>query len=269
MARNLLKSKEHGMNNITLNRNKKPLKLRNAVLLTIGIMLLLPAITDWCTGSIISSEWAAANTAVLNSFYGGVTFCITLYVCYRTNVIEFNVKNIKALYNKKAIILICLVLEYCVTDIFIRILAILPLDSLWNAYDAKFESINDYNWLSFLTLVILVPMAEEMLFRGILYNSIKAGRSACKAAVVSSLLFSLAHFNVLQCGTTFICGIVYCIIYEKYNSLAIVIFMHMSNNLLAYFQISSFKNSTVEAYIIIAVLEAIITSVILYRIIKH
>lgn len=76
MARNLLKSKEHGMNNITLNRNKKPLKLRNAVLLTIGIMLLLPAITDWCTGSIISSEWAEANSAILNSFYGGVTFVL-------------------------------------------------------------------------------------------------------------------------------------------------------------------------------------------------
>ncbi|MDB5170782.1 MAG: rane protein of unknown function [Candidatus Saccharibacteria bacterium] len=47
--------------------------------------------------------------------------------------------------------------------------------------------------LTFLALVVLPPIAEEILFRGFIYSSLKKGLPIAGAVVVTSGLFAIAH----------------------------------------------------------------------------
>lgn len=60
--------------------------------------------------------------------------------------------------------------------------------------------VSDKLWLNILNfkigVAILVPFAEEIFFRGLIFRYIRQERSFIFSAVLSSLLFSLMHFNL-------------------------------------------------------------------------
>lgn len=90
-------------------------------------------------------------------------------------------------------------------------------------------------WSSVLSValfgVMLAPAAEELLFRGLVFQRMAWKWSPLKGAILSSLIFGFFHSNVL--GTTFF-GIMMCLLYARFGSLWIPIFAHMFNNLLAF-----------------------------------
>jgi membrane protease YdiL (CAAX protease family) len=47
--------------------------------------------------------------------------------------------------------------------------------------------------VTFISLVILPPVAEEIMFRGFLYSSLKKGVKAIPTALITSVLFASAH----------------------------------------------------------------------------
>lgn len=96
--------------------------------------------------------------------------------------------------------------------------------------------------LTFLSLVILPPIAEEIIFRGFLFTSLRAKYRFHSAAVATSLLFGAAH---LQFGAdapllwmaaldTFILSYVLCFLREKTGSLWAPILLHALKNLIAF-----------------------------------
>lgn len=76
--------------------------------------------------------------------------------------------------------------------------------------------------LSVLT-VIIAPVLEEFVFRHIIYGgtSKKVGKIA--AAIISSLLFTVLHYNLAGVVAFFAVGIYNCYLYEKYGYRAAVI----------------------------------------------
>lgn len=86
--------------------------------------------------------------------------------------------------------------------------------------------------LEIISSIILAPVAEELLFRGIIFNKLNIKMNFVYAMIISSLLFSLFHgFGRLL--TTFLCGLILCVIYLKTDNILIPIFIHISNNLIA------------------------------------
>ncbi len=83
-----------------------------------------------------------------------------------------------------------------------------------------------------LTLVVLVPIFEEILFRGIIFNTLKKEIRLIPSIFISALIFSLAHGNMLQGIYTFILGILLAGIYTKLNSIFAPILIHLIYNLL-------------------------------------
>lgn len=84
--------------------------------------------------------------------------------------------------------------------------------------------------LLFLAVVIIGPIAEEILFRGILFTRWSRVYGPARAAFYSSLLFGVLHANAIG---LFFAGWVLCMVYMYTRSLWIPIAIHILNNFLA------------------------------------
>ncbi|CQR46045.1 CAAX amino terminal protease self-immunity [Paraliobacillus sp. PM-2] len=92
--------------------------------------------------------------------------------------------------------------------------------------------VNIYNFmLSVIVSVFLAPVAEELLFRGVLINRLGLDIGVGKAVLVSSILFSLVHLNIGFVGH-FIGGLIYGMVYVKTKKLIVPIGLHALHNLL-------------------------------------
>lgn len=94
------------------------------------------------------------------------------------------------------------------------------------------------SWLSFIvTLVfagILIPISEELFFRGALFGWFRAHYNFPVALVVSSALFGLAHFDsIAVVASTLILGVANAWLLEKTKTLWVPILMHMTTNTVA------------------------------------
>jgi len=81
--------------------------------------------------------------------------------------------------------------------------------------------------------VILAPIFEELVFRGLLLNTFKNWCGAYWAAVISSVIFSSVHYYDIQgLFGIFIFGLVMCWLYQKTHSLIPGILCHALYNLM-------------------------------------
>ena len=86
---------------------------------------------------------------------------------------------------------------------------------------------NFYEFLTvFIMVVIVAPVIEEILFRGLIYRVFKGLVGPFIAAFISSILFSFVHINLLSFPYLFIFGIVLCTYYEKENTIVTPILIH-------------------------------------------
>lgn len=93
----------------------------------------------------------------------------------------------------------------------------------------------------FITLVILAPIAEEIVVRGFLFGGLRSRLAFTAAALIASLLFAVAHLGMAKEGLlwpaaidTFILSLVLCYLREKTGSLWPSIGVHMLKNALAF-----------------------------------
>ena len=79
--------------------------------------------------------------------------------------------------------------------------------------------------------VLIAPVAEEVLFRGVLYTAIKQNGFPRAACWVTSLLFAAMHFNAMSFVPLAVFSLVLICIYEKTGSLLASITAHSLFNL--------------------------------------
>lgn len=98
-----------------------------------------------------------------------------------------------------------------------------------------FEMMLDYKVAGFITVCIIAPFFEEILFRGILLRGLlQQGTSPAIAVLLSSFLFGIAHLNPWQFMGAGILGIVFGFVYYRTKSLWICIFLHALNNTISF-----------------------------------
>ncbi len=102
-------------------------------------------------------------------------------------------------------------------------------------YDAVYESIMNKPVLMIIILnCAIYPIAEELLFRGLIYRLLLRRRfKMFSAAFISSVLFGLYHGNVVQFVYAFIMGILFSFLLELSGNLVIPVISHIANNVLA------------------------------------
>jgi membrane protease YdiL (CAAX protease family) len=96
-------------------------------------------------------------------------------------------------------------------------------------------------WLLFIMLVVLPPIAEEILFRGFIYTSLRPKMNKVIAAIITSLLFALPHLFESNSGIlwiagcdTFILSMVLVYVREKTDKLWASMLIHALKNFIAF-----------------------------------
>lgn len=91
-----------------------------------------------------------------------------------------------------------------------------------------------FTWIGAIGMVILggiaVPIAEEILFRGVVYKWMRRSWGLWPGILVSSFLFGIVHIDPSVAGAAFFLGIILALIYEYSRSLWSAILVHAINN---------------------------------------
>ena len=88
--------------------------------------------------------------------------------------------------------------------------------------------------LGMFMVVVMAPVFEEMLFRGIIQGGASREYGPMKAILVASAIFGLVHLVPQQVVNAFFCGIIMGYVYYRTGSLIPVIIIHLLNNAIAY-----------------------------------
>lgn len=146
------------------------------------------------------------------------------------------------------------------------LLSLLPLDNILGSYETVENDVYGATWiLVVIRAVIVTPVVEELVFRGLVFRRMKEYTSFWPAAIISSLLFGLYHMNLVQGIYAFLFGIILCLLYERYGHLAAAIVIHFGANLLSVIlQYANISYPALWVYIVVMV-AAVIVSVAIYR----
>lgn len=108
---------------------------------------------------------------------------------------------------------------------------------VYQVQDTGFDHLSRYYEyiLAFITLVIVAPVVEEILFRGFLYGKLKRFLPIWVAIVITSVLFGLFHGSWALAIDTFSLSVVLCLLREITGSLWASILLHMTKNGIAFY----------------------------------
>ncbi|MBE6588299.1 MAG: CPBP family intramembrane metalloprotease [Ruminococcaceae bacterium] len=85
-------------------------------------------------------------------------------------------------------------------------------------------------WIQFLNVAFLTGIVEEVVFRGLIYRTLKGVMPTSLAVFLSAVIFGIAHMNPEQFFYTTLLGVLLALAYERKGSLIAPILIHMSFN---------------------------------------
>ena len=77
---------------------------------------------------------------------------------------------------------------------------------------------------------LIAPVAEELVFRGLIFKRVRTYSNFVTAAFVASIIFGIYHGNVVQGIYAFIVGFLMCFVYERFRNIWAPILFHCSAN---------------------------------------
>jgi membrane protease YdiL (CAAX protease family) len=85
--------------------------------------------------------------------------------------------------------------------------------------------------VTLLGSIVFAPLFEELIFRGLLYGTLRTRLAWPLAATTSGLVFALAHgYGVIGFLSVFLSGVLWAWVYERTGSLLPSILAHVANN---------------------------------------
>ncbi len=80
--------------------------------------------------------------------------------------------------------------------------------------------------LDFISATIIITLAEELVFRGVIFGELINRFHPIIAAVMSSLLFGILHGISVHIGYAFFCGVILCLVYYYSGSIWVSFLVH-------------------------------------------
>ena len=184
----------------------------------------------------------------MTSIVTGIFTILALWLIFRKN---WKVDTLWSMRNIPSTTwVLCIVLGL---SLFLSLNLIFNISGLFELFPNDTEPhsrrMGHYPLLELLSVVILTPIVEEIIFRGaILRKFLKANVNAHCSILIQALLFAAIHFGILTGLFALICGIVLGYIYVKFDSIWPVVIAHMSVNLTGV--ILSILASSTQPYVV-------------------
>ena len=99
----------------------------------------------------------------------------------------------------------------------------------FNAYVAGVDRI-----IAFITLVVLAPITEELIFRGFLYGKLRTRLGVVVSTLITSLVFAILHFQWNVGVNVFALSVVLCALREVTGTIYAGMLTHMIKNGVAF-----------------------------------
>ncbi len=113
------------------------------------------------------------------------------------------------------------------------LLSLIPFPEwAWEVYrESVGEPLSQTDFVTVASVVLMAPILEEILFRGILMKQLSRFMPSVLALFLSAALFGLAHWNLIQSTYAFLCGALMGFIYLRYRSIASSMLFHFGFNI--------------------------------------
>ncbi len=123
------------------------------------------------------------------------------------------------------------------TAILMVMQAVLPGIDWSQSQDVGFDNLltNADFLMAFISLVVVAPIAEEIIFRGWLYGKMRAKMPALPAMLLVSILFGLVHGQWNVGVTVFVMSLAMCTLRELTGTIWGGILIHIIKNGLAFY----------------------------------
>ena len=198
-----------------------------------------------------TNTWMTEHAAILTS----IALVITIPILYLYFKHDYAIRS-DEIFKKPKWILIFAALAITCSHGLSLLLSLFLNTGLANGYDTVETAIYSSSIILLIVRgVILAPVCEELLFRGLVFRRMKEYTSFWPAAIVSSLIFAVYHMNVIQGIFAFVFGLVLCFVYHRFQNLIASMITHAVGNLLSVIlTLTAFQYpSPVLYYIIMAV----------------
>lgn len=116
-----------------------------------------------------------------------------------------------------------------------QLISLLSITEISQSYSQTRDALFSGSFaVSVLILGVLVPVAEELLFRGLVYTKLKELCKPKTAIFLSALLFGIYHFNLPQFLYAALIGLVLAFVYDRMKSILAPVILHGTANLFVY-----------------------------------
>jgi membrane protease YdiL (CAAX protease family) len=139
--------------------------------------------------------------------------------------------------NIPAVLISLVALQFFMNEITVNVDKVLPPPGWFmELFNRLFES--DFGiWGGIVRVVVLAPVVEELIFRGVIFSGFQKNYSPFWAIFLSALLFALFHLNPWQLGPTFLLGLLLGLVRLRTGSLLAAILTHALHNGMIFFTV--------------------------------
>lgn len=133
--------------------------------------------------------------------------------------------------------LVYVALYFCVLVVVMIVFQMLFPDLAGEEQSVGYSKTGNDFWqlsLIFFALVIVAPVAEELIMRGLLFGRLRSKIPFWPTTIMVSLLFALAHGQINVGIDVFILSLFLCYVREKSGAIYAPILMHSIKNLLGF-----------------------------------
>lgn len=134
-------------------------------------------------------------------------------------------------YHFLLILLVGLAAQFCISGILSVIETLSP--EVMREYEELMEmsGLTETTWLSVLSTVLLAPVCEELVCRGLVFRLAgKVSKSFWVANVLQALAFGILHGNLIQGSYAFALGLVLGLLYRRFQDIRLCMLLHAAMN---------------------------------------
>lgn len=201
------------------------------------IILLFAYFMQWISaqdgGLLLLTEWFRENSMTVSGVVKGLSLVAGAAAVFSMFIGETPVFGLPSAYKKDIGVLFFLGAGAALS---VNILfALLQFSSSSESYGQVAKQQFSFPlWAGIILYGMISPIAEEIVFRGIVYNRMRRQYSLWTALIGSSVLFGLYHGNIVQMVYGSLLGLLIVLLYEKYGSFLVPVILHGAANICVY-----------------------------------
>lgn len=124
-----------------------------------------------------------------------------------------------------------------------------------------------------LSVGILIPVFEEILFRGFIFMKLKNAMKITLAVVLQAVIFGVYHMNMVQAAYATLLGIIFAVVYLKTGSIISSMLIHISLNTTSVFigktYLGTFLENNTLLFAVLSVVLSVVPSILFIKLNAH